>query len=76
MKKILEFIIEKITGKKHLKVTETKENDEVSLTVECPKEDIGKVIGKEGRTVKAIKTILRIKANQENTRVNINVKEV
>lgn len=76
MKKTLEFIIEKITGKDAIKIEETKDNGEVVLTIHCPKEDIGRVIGKEGRTIKAIRTLLRIPAMKENLNISLNVKEI
>ena len=38
-------------------------------------EDMGKVIGKEGRTAKALRTLLRIVGAKENARVNLKIVE-
>lgn len=80
MKELVKFIVEKITGKDDIKVEQSYspegEDNQLLLTIECPKEDIGKVIGKEGRTIKAIRTLVRILAIKENLLINLNIKEV
>ena len=47
----------------------------VTLSVTAPQEQIGKIIGKGGKTINAIKQIVKIKAIKENKRVEIEVKE-
>ena len=47
----------------------------VTLSVTAPQEQIGKIIGKNGKTINAIKQIVKIKAIKENKRVEIEVKE-
>ena len=44
-------------------------------TIHAKSEDVGKVIGKEGRTINAIRDIIKIKAMQENTYVEVTVAE-
>ena len=47
----------------------------VTLSVTAPQEQIGKIIGKNGKTINAIKKIVKIKDIKENKRVEIEVKE-
>lgn len=45
------------------------------LTIHVNPADIGKVIGKEGRTINAIRDIVKIKAMKENKYIDITVAE-
>jgi predicted RNA-binding protein YlqC (UPF0109 family) len=47
----------------------------VLLTLHVAKEDMGKVIGKNGDTAKAIRTILRVSGAKENARINMKIAE-
>ena len=46
-------------------VEETKKNDEIILKLTVSQDDMGKVIGKQGRIAKAIRTVVRSAANRE-----------
>jgi len=45
----------------------------VLLKLYINKEDMGKVIGKEGRTAKALRTLLRVIGAKHNMRVNLKI---
>ncbi len=45
----------------------------IELTVHA--EDMGKIIGKEGRTAKSIRTLLRVLGAKNNARVNLKIIE-
>ncbi|MEK9156096.1 MAG: KH domain-containing protein [Patescibacteria group bacterium] len=45
----------------------------IKLTVDP--DDMGKIIGKEGRTAKAIRTLLRVLGAKNNARVNLKIVE-
>ena len=47
----------------------------VLITLKVDKTDIGKVIGREGNTAKAIRTILRVVGMKENARINLKIAE-
>ncbi len=47
----------------------------VLLTLDINPVDMGKVIGKEGATAKAIRTILRVVGMKNNARVNLKINE-
>ena len=66
MKEILETIITKKKNKKDsVSITEKKENNKTILEVKVAEEDMGKVIGKQGRIAKAIRTIIKSLAGKE-----------
>jgi predicted RNA-binding protein YlqC (UPF0109 family) len=75
MKKLLKFIIEKLTGRKDIEIEEKKEGDSVYLEIFSKPENIGLIIGKNGNTIKAIQNVLRVRARLENVMVFINVSE-
>lgn len=63
MKELLEFIVRNILGKKSkFEVTEVDDGSVVTLTVITAEDEGGLVIGKQGKIVKAIRNVLRIKA--------------
>ena len=47
----------------------------VLLTLQVDQEDMGKIIGRQGNTAKAIRTLLRVVGMKNNARVNLKVKE-
>ena len=66
MKEILETIITNLVDKKDsVSITEKKENNKTIFEVKVAEEDMGKVIGKQGRIAKAIRTIIKSLAGKE-----------
>ena len=51
--------------------------DEMGVLIELTvnPEDMGKIIGKEGRTAKSIRTLLRVLGAKNNARVNLKIIE-
>ena len=54
-------------------VEETRKNDEIILKLTVSQDDMGKVIGKQGRIAKAIRTVVRSAANRENVKVSLEI---
>lgn len=77
MKKLLEFIIKSIVDNpKDVKVSETKNQSEILLlNLKVNQDDMGKVIGKEGNIIKAVRNVLQIKAIKENLRFSLELTE-
>lgn len=70
MKDLLEFIIKNILGKdSKFEIVEEDNGSIVTLTVKTEEKDGGLVIGKQGKVIKAIRNILRIKATLEKKKV-------
>ena len=56
-----------------VKIEETIKEDEIVLTLSVSEDDMGKVIGKQGRIAKAIRTVIRSAANRENKKVSLEI---
>ncbi len=76
MKDLLNYIIATITGKDDLEIQETTDGNLTNLSVKVPKEFMGLLIGKEGRVIKSIRNILKVRATLEKKGLNINLEEI
>lgn len=47
----------------------------VLITLDVNPEDMGKIIGRQGNTAKAIRTLLRVVGMKNNARVNLKINE-
>lgn len=47
----------------------------VLITLKVAKDDMGKIIGKEGSTAKSVRTLLRVIGAKNNARVNLKIEE-
>ena len=56
-----------------VKIEEIIKEDEIVLTLSVSQDDMGKVIGKQGRIAKAIRTVIRSAANRENKKVSLEI---
>ena len=76
MRSLLEYLVKSIVQKpKEVKVEEKKEEEVVNLTLSVAKEDMGVVIGKQGKIIQALRTVLRIPAVAQNLKVNLQLQE-
>ncbi len=72
MKKVLETILEYlVTDPKTTSVEEVENGDIVTLTIKVAKIDMGRVIGKEGKIIQALRNLLKIKAIKDGKRVEL-----
>lgn len=77
MKDLLEYIVKSIVDKPDEVKTEESANElgDVVLKLSVAEEDMGKVIGREGKIIKALRTIIRIVAIKNGKRVLIELEE-
>ena len=76
MKDLLNFILENIVQKKDdIKITENKIDNIVNIKLNVNKDDIGIVIGKNGKVIKSIRTLLKIYSIKSDQRVYLDVVE-
>jgi len=74
MKELVIHIVEKLVDNpEKVKVKEVKGEQNVILELSTAKEDIGKVIGKQGRTIKALRTLLNAASVKSGHRVALEV---
>lgn len=76
MKEFVKYLVTQIVSKPDEVVVEEVQNGEWTVyLVSANKDDMGSVIGKEGRTIRAIRNIIKAKAILEGVRVNVEIKE-
>ena len=76
MKQTLEYLVTNIVDNpKDVEITESEEEGVVTLTIAVNPEDMGKVIGKEGKIIRSIRNIMKVKAMKENKRIMISLAE-
>lgn len=74
MQEILEFILKHLVpADVSFSVNKEETEEGITFVVSIPEEFRGKLIGKAGKNIKAIRDVLSIKARQENRRVNIRI---
>lgn len=74
MKDVLEFILKNITTvPDDVNVEEQDEDGTTNYLVTVNPDDVGRIIGKEGKVIKAIRTIMRVIAIQKGVRVRVSV---
>jgi len=74
MKDLVEYIAKSIvTIPDAVVVTEENEANGVMLKLQVAPEDRGRVIGKQGKVAQAMRTLLRVAAIREGTRVQLEI---
>jgi predicted RNA-binding protein YlqC (UPF0109 family) len=74
MKELVEYIARSIVSVPNdVKVTEETDSGGVVIKLEVNAEDKGRVIGKQGRVAEAMRTLLRVVATKEGTRVRLEI---
>jgi len=72
----LDHIIKLIVTKpEEVEINRSVDDLGVLITLKVSKEDMGRIIGKEGQTAKAIRTLLRVIGSRNNQRVNVKILE-
>lgn len=74
MKELVEYIVKSIVDSPNdVLVTEETEDERIVLKLQVADIDKGRVIGKQGRIAEAIRTLLRVKAAKQNTKVTLRI---
>jgi len=69
IKEMLENVIKNMVDhEEHVKLIETKGENINSYELSVHEEDVGKVLGKEGKNIKAIRTILVAASTKQRTK--------
>ena len=77
MKELIDFIAKSLVDNPEAVVTREEEDEEGTILVKlaAASEDMGRIIGKQGRTAKAMRTLLNAKATRENKRAVLQILE-
>ncbi len=75
MRDLLDFLIKGITGNKDFEIEESQDADRSNFEIKIDPSFFGLVIGKGGRTIRAIRNLLKVRATIEKKGVNVSVAE-
>ena len=72
----LEYVVKALVDTPNAVKTERKVDEMgVLLSVQVDKEDVGKLICRQGNTAKALRTLLRVVGMKNHSRVNLKIEE-
>ena len=76
MQELITFIARSLVDNPDdVQVTVTEEDDTIMVDLAVAKEDLGKVIGKQGRTARAMRSLLSAAAGKEDKKSRLNILE-
>ncbi len=76
MKDALSYIITSIVDDpKQVEISEEETEGVINFTVTVAKEDMGKIIGKNGKVIKAIRNVVKIPAIKQGKKIYISLAE-
>ena len=76
LKELVEYLAKSLVDRpEEVQVTEVGGEQTIVYELRVAKEDMGKVIGKQGRIAKAIRTVVKAAATRENKKVNVEISE-
>ena len=74
--KFIEYTVKALVDNPNdVKVERRVDEMGVLITIDINPEDMGKVIGRQGNTAKALRTLLRVVGMKHNARVNLKINE-
>lgn len=74
MKSLIEFIAKSLVDDPtQVKVMEYTQRRNVRITLSVADEDMGRVIGRNGRVANAMRTLLRVAASRRGNRVSLDI---
>ena len=74
MKELVEVIAKALVNNPdEVVVTETETDRETVLELKVAPSDMGKVIGKQGRIAKAIRSVVKVAASKDDKRVTLDI---
>jgi hypothetical protein len=77
MKDVLLSIISAIVENQDaIEIKEETQEDGVNYVVTVAKEDMGRVIGKNGKVIRAIRNVMKIPAIKNNTKIFVTLAEI
>lgn len=74
MKKALEYIISQIVDNpEKVEISETEDADMTNFSIKVDPSDMGKIIGKGGKVIRAIRNVIKISAIKQNKKINVSL---
>ena len=74
MKELVEVIAKSLVEHPEAVVVDERQEDgQTVLSLHVAEDDMGKVIGRQGRIAKALRTVVKAAATRENTKVTVEI---
>ncbi len=74
MKELVEIVAKALVDNPdEVVVTEKVDGKNITVELHVAASDMGKVIGKQGRIAKAIRTVVKAASSKDNTRVDVEI---
>ena len=74
MKKLVEVIAKSLVEHPEAVIIDERQEDgQTVLSLHVAEDDMGKVIGRQGRIAKALRTVVKAAATRENTKVTVEI---
>lgn len=70
LKSIVKYVVDNPDA---IEITKCQEDKATTLELKVAPEDMGKVIGKQGKMAKAIRTLMKAYATKEGTKINVDI---
>jgi predicted RNA-binding protein YlqC (UPF0109 family) len=75
MKELLSYILENTIPETKIDIDEDDQDGFITYKIYVPQEFMGRIIGKGGKNINAIKNVIKIRAIKENKKVDVDVVE-
>ena len=76
MKELVEYVAGRLVDQPDaVKVSESVKDDTLMFELRVAKEDLGKVIGRQGRTARAMRSLLSAAAGKQNKQARLEIVE-
>lgn len=72
MKKALEYIVTQIVDDpQKVEINEQEDQGMINFTIKVTPSNMGRIIGKNGKVIRAIRNVIKISAIKQNKKINI-----
>ena len=76
MQELVRYIVDNLVDDPtKVDVVTEKDGDTIVININAEKDEIGKIIGKQGRIAKAIRTVVKAGGIKENVRYSVEINE-
>lgn len=73
MEELLKFLVKNITGIDDVEIQKQEEDGYIAFTLKPPQDRAGMLIGKEGKIIKTITRLMKVRATLDKKRVSVDV---